>query len=78
MVERIGNGPSYGYPQVNEKKANTGTGEKFKLDYGKEGAIYEPSSETKKTAEPKQEESGVKLTLSSEYTEEKISASILS
>ena len=75
MVERIGNGPSYGYPQVNEKKANTGTGEKFKLDYGKEGAIYEPSSETKKTAEPKQEESGVKLTLSSEYIEEKTSAS---
>ena len=81
MVERIGNGPGYGYPQVNEKKANTGTGEKFKLDYGKEGAIYEPSSETKKkqtietSAESKLEERGVKLTLSSEYSEEKSSAS---
>ena len=75
MVERIGNGPGYGYPQTNEKKVNTGTEEKFKLDYGKEGAIYEPSSETKKATESKQEESGVKLTLSSEYAEEKSSTS---
>ena len=79
MVDRIGNGPGYGYPQVNEKKVNTnaaGTGEKFRLDYGKEGAIYEPSSEAlkKQQAEKnvvsktdnatKAEENGVRLSLS--------------
>lgn len=80
MVDRVGNGPGYGYPQVNEKKVNTnaaGTGEKFQLDYGKEGAIYEPSSEglkkqqaEKKTSShitdpAKAEGEGVRLTLSS-------------
>ena len=79
MVDRVGNGPGYGYPQVNEKKVNTnaaGTGEKFRLDYGKEGAIYEPSSEAlqKQQAEKettakaqdaaKTEMDGVRLTLS--------------
>lgn len=54
MVDRVGNGPGYGYPQINEKKVNTGvagTGEKFQLDYGKEGAVYEPSSESLKRQE---------------------------
>lgn len=79
MVDRVGNNLGYGYPQVNEKKVNTnttGTGEKFQLDYGKEGAIYEPSSEAlkKQQAEKgktsridspsKAEENGVRLTLS--------------
>ena len=79
MVDRVGNGPGYGYPQVNEKKVNTnaaGTGEKFRLDYGKEGAIYEPSSEalkkqqaekettTKAQDAAKAEMDGVRLTLS--------------
>lgn len=79
MVDRIGNGPGYGYPQVNEKKVNTnaaGTGEKFRLDYGKEGAIYEPSSEALKKQQAeneatskaqdaaKAEMDGVRLTLS--------------
>ena len=79
MVDRVGSNPGYGYPQVNDKKVNTntaGTGEKFQLDYGKEGAIYEPSSEAlkKQQAEkspvtrvgesPKAEEDGVRLTLS--------------
>lgn len=84
MVDRVGNNPGYGYPQVNEKKVNTnatGTGEKFQLDYGKEGAIYEPSSEAlkKQQAEKgktsridspaKAEENGVRLTLSGAATE---------
>ena len=79
MVDRVGNNLGYGYPQVNEKKVNTnatGTGEKFQLDYGKEGAIYEPSSDAlkKQQAEKekttridspsKAEENGVRLTLS--------------
>lgn len=82
MVNRVGNGPGYEYTRVNEQKINnnaTGTGEKFQLDYGKEGAIYEPSSEAlnkqkadktvtssnSKTVEPgKEENTGVKLTLS--------------
>lgn len=83
MVNRIGNGTGYEYPQVNDKKVNMGaqgTGEKFQFDYGKEGAIYEPSSESqKKTTETKTdlkaEESGVKLTLSTDYAEEKSSVS---
>ena len=56
MVNRIGNQTGYGYPQVNDKKVNMGaqgTGEKFQFDYGKEGAIYEPSSEKKQTTEAK-------------------------
>lgn len=80
MVDRVGNGPGYNYPQVNERKVNngaTGAGEKFQLDYGKEGAIYEPSSEAlKKQQEEKKianraadvskaEDEGVRLTLSS-------------
>lgn len=80
MVDRVGNGPGYSYPQVNEKKVNTGatgTGEKFQLDYGKEGAIYEPSSEAVKRQQDekraiahssdtsKTEDEGVRLTLSS-------------
>ncbi len=84
MVDRVGKGPVYGYPQVSEKKINTnsnGVGEKFQLDYGKEGAIYEPSSEalkkqqaeksaTTKTQEPsKTEVDGVRLTLSGNATE---------
>lgn len=78
MVDRIGNVPSYGYTQANEKKINTGTpgtGEKFQLDYGKEGAIYEPSSESQKRqageikGDLKAEETGVKLTLSVEKDE---------
>ena len=84
MVDRVGNGPGYGYPQINEKKVNTGvagTGEKFQLDYGKEGAIYEPSSESLKKQEKEKEatlkakadskatEDGVRLTLSSEAVE---------
>ncbi len=80
MVDRIGNGPGYEYTRANERKINnnaTGTGEKFQLDYGKEGAIYEPSSaalnkqkahktvSTSQTTENgKTEEDGVKLTLS--------------
>lgn len=82
MVNRVGNGPGYEYTRVNEQKINnnaTGTGEKFQLDYGKEGAIYEPSSEAlnkqradktvtssnSKTVElGKEENTGVKLTLS--------------
>lgn len=79
MVDRVGNGPGYGYPQINEKKVNTGatgTGEKFRLDYGKEGAIYEPGSDAVKkqqaekkttsqlTNAAKAEEEGVRLTLS--------------
>ena len=85
MVDRVGSNPGYGYPQVNDKKVNTnttGTGEKFQLDYGKEGAIYEPSSEAlkrqqaektslKKAEESaKAEEDGVRLTLSSAATEQ--------
>ena len=80
MVDRVGNGPGYGYPQINEKKVNTGvagTGEKFQLDYGKEGAIYEPSSESLKkqetdkavasnAASSRTAEEGVRLTLSTE------------
>lgn len=81
MVDRVGNGPGYGYPQINERKINTGvsdTGEKFQLDYGKEGAIYEPSSESLKRQEKensatlktkeasKTAEDGVRLTLSTE------------
>ena len=80
MIDRVGNGAGYTYSQINEKKVNTsaaGTGEKFQLDYGKEGAIYEPSSEAlkkqqaeKKSQKPltdpaKAEEEGVRLTLSS-------------
>lgn len=83
MVDRVGNGPGYNYPQVNERKVNsgaTGAGEKFQLDYGKEGAIYEPSSETlKKQQEDKKaatrtsdtsktEDEGVRLTLSGTAT----------
>lgn len=79
MVDRVGNGPGYNYSQVNERKVNsgaTGTGEKFQFDYGKEGAIYEPSSEAlkkqqeEKKAVPrvadasKEESEGVRLTLS--------------
>lgn len=80
MVDRIGNGQGYGYTPVSERKVNTninGTGEKFQLDYGKEGAIYEPSSEalkkqqetksaTQKTTsqEAKGVDEGVRLTLS--------------
>lgn len=79
MVDRVGNGPGYNYPRVNERKVNNdanGTGEKFQLDYGKEGAIYEPSSEALKrqqeekkavargTDTSKAEEEGVRLTLS--------------
>ena len=80
MVDRVGNGPGYNYPQVNERKINsgaTGAGEKFQLDYGKEGAIYEPSSEALKkqqdekkvAARPQdipKDDNGVRLTLSSE------------
>lgn len=84
MVDRVSNSPGYGYPSVNEKKVNTnaaGTGEKFQLDYGKEGAIYEPSSEALKRQQAekgtaskmdtvaKAEENGVRLTLSSTTTE---------
>ena len=90
MVDRVGNGPGYGYPQVNEKKVNTnaaGTGEKFRLDYGKEGAIYEPSSEAlqKQQAEKnvtsktdnatKTEENGVCLTLSDAAERSKVKES---
>ncbi len=82
MVDRIGNGPGYEYnPVNNERKLNssaTGAGEKFQLDYGKEGAIYEPSSEALKkgqtegantdvkgrTDAKRLEEEGVRLTLS--------------
>lgn len=80
MVDRVGNGPGYEYNRVNERKINSsasGTGEKFQLDYGKEGAIYEPSStalekqHAQKSATSsrsqetgKAEENGVKLTLS--------------
>ncbi len=82
MVNRVGDGPGYNYPQVNERKVNsgaTGAGEKFQLDYGKEGAIYEPSSEAAKRQQEdkkiaargsetaKTEEEGVRLTLSSTY-----------
>ena len=81
MVDRVGNGPGYGYPQINEKKVNTGvagTGEKFQLDYGKEGAIYEPGSESLKrqetgktgasntTTSSRTAEDGVRLTLSTD------------
>ncbi len=84
MVDRIGNGSGYGYPQVNDKKVNTntaGTGEKFQIDYGKEGAIYEPSREalkrqqaekgvaTKAQETAKTESEGVRLTLSGTATE---------
>ena len=84
MVDRVGSGPGYGYPQINERKVNTGatgTGEKFQLDYGKEGAIYEPSSESLKrqetekanasntTASSRTAEDGVKLTLSTDATD---------
>lgn len=84
MVDRVGDGPGYGYPQINERKINTGvsdTGEKFQLDYGKEGAIYEPSSESLKRQEKenaatlktkeasKNAEDGVRLTLSTEAVE---------
>lgn len=90
MVDRIGNGPGYGYPQVNEKKVNTnaaGTGEKFRLDYGKEGAIYEPSSEALKRQQAeknvvsktdnvtKTEEDGVRLTLSDDAERSKVKES---
>ena len=92
MVDRVGNGPGYGYPQINEKKINTGaagTGEKFQFDYNKEGAIYEPSSETaKKQAEKaaplKNSESknaevdGVKLTLSGMKEGKKVQESTVS
>ncbi len=81
MVDRVGSGPGYGYPQVNDNKINnaaTGTGEKFQLDYKKEGAIYEPSNEAIKKQQADKnktlnisskatvntEENGVKLTLS--------------
>lgn len=79
MVDRVGNGVGYTYPTMNEKRINTnttGTGEKFQLDYGKEGAIYEPSSEAVKkqqeqksvtaqtSAEKERETEGVRLTLS--------------
>lgn len=81
MVDRVGNGVGYGYSQIPEKKINTGatgTGEKFQLDYGKEGAVYEPSNEAlKKQQEQKNvegksntkqakslEDNGVRLTLS--------------
>lgn len=79
MVDRIGNDPGYHYSQVNTKRVNTdaaGTGEKFRLDYGKEGAIYEPSSEALKKHQgengvipktqdtEKPETNGVRLTLS--------------
>ena len=80
MVDRVGSGPGYGYPQINERKVNTGvsgSGEKFQLDYGKEGAIYEPSSESLKkqetdkavasnAASSRTAEEGVRLTLSTE------------
>ena len=84
MVDRVGNNPVYGYTSVNDKKVNTNTAgaeEKFRLNYGKEGAIYEPSSEalkrqqaekgtTARTQETaKVEEDGVRLTLSSATTE---------
>lgn len=84
MVDRVGNGPGYGYTQVNEKKVNTnaaGAGEKFQLNYGKEGAIYEPSSEalkrqqtekgsaSKNDTAAKAEENGVRLTLTGTTTE---------
>lgn len=80
MVDRVGNGPGYNYPSLNERKVNngaTGAGEKFQLDYGKEGAIYEPSSEALKRQQEdkkaiartvdnlKTKEDGVHLTLSS-------------
>lgn len=80
MIDRVGNGPGYEYTRVNDRKINNnaaGTGEKFQLDYGKEGAIYEPSSAALKeqqaekkvatqTAKNQQAEAaGVKLTLSS-------------
>lgn len=80
MVDRVGNGPGYGYSPVSDRKVNTnigGTGEKFQLDYGKEGAIYEPSNETlkkqqetkdalQKTTDQEKKEigEGVRLTLS--------------
>ncbi len=79
MIERVGNGTGYDYPHINEKKVNsgaTGTGEKFQLDYGKEGAIYEPSNEAVKKQQAdksvsshrvdpqKAEDEGVRLTLS--------------
>lgn len=80
MVDRVGSGAGYGYPQINERKVNTGvsgSGEKFQLDYGKEGAIYEPSSESLKkqetdkavasnAASSRTAEEGVRLTLSTE------------
>lgn len=84
MVDRVGSNLGYGYPQVNDKKVNTnttGTGEKFQLDYGKEGAIYEPSSEALKRQQAektslkraeesaKAEEDGVRLTLSGAASE---------
>lgn len=80
MVNRVGSGPGYEYTRVNDSKINNNTsksGEKFQLDYGKEGAIYEPSSaaldrqkvDNKATSSEtiemnKAEENGVKLTLS--------------
>lgn len=84
MVDKIGNGSGYNYSTVNEKRVNTnaaGTGEKFHLDYGKEGAIYEPSSEalkrqqaengvtTKTQDTTKAEADGVRLTLSNATAE---------
>ena len=87
MIDRVGNGTGYDYSPVNEKKINNGavsTGEKFQLDYGKEGAIYEPSREgLKKQQEEKKlssqlqdlaqgEEAGVHLTLSgTDHNQEK-------
>ena len=87
MIDRVGNGTGYDYSPVNEKKINNGavsTGEKFQLDYGKEGAIYEPSREgLKKQQEEKKlssqlqdlaqgEEAGVRLTLSgTDHNQEK-------
>ena len=81
MVDRVSNGAGYGYSQIPEKKINTGAsgaGEKFQLYYGKEGAIYEPSSEAlkkqqeqnavskKNTEQPVNvtEDNGVRLSLS--------------
>lgn len=82
MVNRVGDGPGYNYPQVNERKVNSGAsgaGEKFQLDYSKEGAIYEPSSEAQKklqedkkiathgSGSSKTDEEGVRLTLTGTY-----------
>ena len=84
MVDRVGNGAGYDYSRVNEKKVNTnttGAGEKFQLDYGKEGAVYEPGSEALKRQQAekntagvkeknKSDEDGVRLTLSSAIPEQ--------